>query len=169
MKNILCLDLGTKTGWAFYPGGREMIIKIYGEDIDPRLIEPSWGVEDFSTKRFEGGGMRYLNFKRWLDRLLLPEEIYFEEVHHNGLGKSAEVYGGFLGVLMSWCEKEKIPYQGVHVGTIKKYITGKGNASKQMVIDAVRQVGHAVEDDNEADAMALMLYIMDREKRCDNV
>ena len=42
------------------------------------------------------------------------------------------------------------------VGTIKRHVTGKGNADKQAVIEAVRKLGFAPADDNEADALALL-------------
>ena len=50
-------------------------------------------------------------------------------------------YGGFLATLTAWCEEQSIPYQGVPVGTIKRFIAGKGNADKQAVIAAVRARG----------------------------
>jgi hypothetical protein len=43
------------------------------------------------------------------------------------------------------------------VKTIKKFITGCGNASKQDVINAVQTRGYRPIDDNEADAIALAL------------
>jgi Holliday junction resolvasome RuvABC endonuclease subunit len=50
----------------------------------------------------------------------------------------------------------KIPYRGVPVGTIKRHVTGKGNADKEAVIAAVQALGFAPVDDNEADALALL-------------
>jgi Holliday junction resolvasome RuvABC endonuclease subunit len=47
------------------------------------------------------------------------------------------------------------------VGTIKKHATGKGNASKEEVITAMRAMGHAVTDDNEADALAILHWAID--------
>ena len=46
----------------------------------------------------------------------------------------------------------------VHRGyvTIKRHATGKGNASKDMVIASMRARGHTPADDNEADALALL-------------
>jgi hypothetical protein len=64
-------------------------------------------------------------------------------------------YGGYLAHLTAWAEVNKIPCQGVPVGTVKRHVTGKGNADKQAVIDAVRQLGFAPADDNEA-ALALL-------------
>ena len=144
-RNILALDLGTMTGWAF------------SDDIRGTLS----GTVDFSNKRFEGGGMRYLRLNNWLDETN-PKRlngVYFEEVRRHLGTDASHVYGGFLGTLASWCERNFVPYQGVPVGTIKKYITGKGNASKQMVIDAVNARGYRITDHNEADAMALLLYV----------
>lgn len=144
----LALDLGTKTGWALgsFPEGA-----YYGI-----------GTIDFSNNRFEGGGMRYLRLSNWLDRFLdvvKIDEVYFEEVRRHLGVDASHAYGGFLATLTSWCERNFVPYQGVPVGTIKKYITGKGNASKQMVIDAVNARGFRITDHNEADAMALLLYV----------
>ena len=49
-------------------------------------------------------------------------------------------------------------YQGVPVGTIKRHVTGKGNADKAAVIAAVRARGFNPADDNEADALAILLW-----------
>ncbi len=145
---IFALDLGTKTGWAI---GTQ----------DNTVFS---GVQDFSpNKRFEGGGMRYLRFFKWLDETLdnygRISEVYFEEVRRHMGTDAAHMYGGFMATLTGWCEKRCIPYQGVPVKTIKKYVTGTGNASKQMVIDALKSKEYPITDDNEADAIALLLYV----------
>ncbi len=82
--------------------------------------------------------------------------LHFEEVRRHFSTDAAHAYGGFLATLTAWCEHHQIPYQGVPVGTIKKHATGKGNASKEDVIAAIRARGHAPVDDNEADALALL-------------
>jgi Holliday junction resolvasome RuvABC endonuclease subunit len=144
--HILALDLGTTTGWAFH--------SCLG------LITS--GTVSFKPGRFEGGGMRYLRFQGWLDEMLLLTErldaIYFEEVRRHSSTDAAHVYGGFLSHLTAWCEKQTIPYQGVPVGTIKKHITGSGNAGKEAVIKAVQTLGYHPQDDNEADALSLLLW-----------
>jgi Holliday junction resolvasome RuvABC endonuclease subunit len=48
----------------------------------------------------------------------------------------------------------------VPVGTIKRYVTGKGNADKQAVIAAVKALGFSPADDNEADALALLHWAL---------
>ena len=141
---ILALDLGTTTGWAL-------------RGSDGHITS---GSESFRPQRFEGGGMRFLRFKRWLTEIKQScDEIdclHFEEVRRHVSTDAAHAYGGFLATLTAWCEHHQIPYQGVPVGTIKKHATGKGNAGKDEVIASVTARGHAPSDDNEADALALL-------------
>jgi Holliday junction resolvasome RuvABC endonuclease subunit len=148
---ILALDLGTTTGWAL-------------RSTDGPIAH---GFISFKTQRFEGGGMRFLRFKQWLTELKALGSgreglgaVYFEEVRRHASTDAAHVYGGFMGVLTAWCEHHETPYSGVPVGTIKRHATGKGNASKTDVIDAMRNLGHPVSDDNEADALALLEWAM---------
>ncbi len=107
--------------------------------------------------------MHFLNFRRWLnemrERFSDIEAVYFEEVRRHLGTDAAHCYGGFLAHLTAWCEENNIPYQGVPVKTIKRFITGKGNASKSEVIEAVKGKGFIPQDDNEGDALALMFYI----------
>ena len=143
---ILALDLGTTTGWAL-------------RSSDGAITS---GSESFRPQRFEGGGMRFLRFKRWLAELKDMtggiDALHFEEVRRHVSTDAAHSYGGFLATLTAWCEHHQIPYQGVPVGTIKKHATGKGNASKDDVLSAMRALGHAPADDNEADALALLRW-----------
>jgi len=139
--NKLCLDLGTKTGWALC--------------ADSVLTS---GTVSFKNNRFEGGGMRYLRFRRWLEDLRGKEPIdcvFFEEVRRHQGTDAAHCYGGFMASLTAWCEEHSIPYAGVPVGTIKKHATGKGNANKKLMIEAAIARGHNPADDNEADAICL--------------
>lgn len=127
------------------------------------------GSTGFKPQRFEGGGMRYLRFNKWLDEMRYLrdriDEVYFEEVRRHVGVDAAHAYGGFLASLTAWCEHNKIPYEGIPVGTIKRFIAGKGNASKDDVIAAIKDKGHNPKDDNEADALAIMYLILDRDKK----
>lgn len=123
------------------------------------------GVVKFENGRFEGGGMRYLKFQNWLEDLRDVTAVHFEEVRCHLEVDAAHAYGGFLAVLASLCEREGIPYGGIPVQTIKKHITGKGNASKAMVILAVKGLGFNPADDNEADALALLDYVIKNRAR----
>ena len=59
------------------------------------------------------------------------------------------------------CEHHDIPYSGVPVGTIKRHATGKGNAPKEAMIAAARGRGFSPVDDNEADAIAILLWALE--------
>jgi Holliday junction resolvasome RuvABC endonuclease subunit len=148
---ILALDLGTTTGWACKPADGP--------------IAHGWA--SFKPGRYEGGGMRYLRFKRWLSELqgTVGEigQIYFEEVRRHNSTDAAHVYGGLMATLTAWCEHHQIPYAGVPVATIKRHATGKGNASKDDILAAIQALGHPVSDDNEADAIALLHWALEQE------
>ena len=154
MKSFLCLDLATVTGWASARNSMTGKIQIAS------------GTQSFAiNSRIEGAGMRYLRFQKWLDdmhRFLDIERLAFEEVKQRAQSVAAgHMYGGFMATLTSWCEANSVPYEGIPVGTIKKHATGKGNASKEEVIAAVKAKGHAPHDDNEADALSLLYYLLD--------
>ena len=146
--SILCLDLGTRTGWALHDDGATFS-----------------GSITFRPGRYEGGGMRYLRFQNWLGQLGRDSgglaAIYFEEVRRHAGTDAAHVHGGFLATLGAWCERQGVPYQGVPVGTIKRFATGKGNAGKEAVVAAMRDRGFTPADDNEADAIALLLWALE--------
>ena len=152
---ILALDLGTVTGWALRaPEG-----------------QIAHGFVSFKSQRFEGGGMRYLRFRRWLTEMKATVTgtqgigaVYVEEVRRHMGVDAAHVYGGLLATLTAWCEHHRIPYQGVPVGTIKKHATGKGNASKDEMIAAMRALDHGVTDDHEADALAILHWAIAQDK-----
>lgn len=153
MTNILALDLGTTTGVALTTNCK---IKSYSKS--------------FKATRFQSADRRFFNFRNHLqtvqESLVLGlRVVYFEEVRaHIGVD-AAHCYGGFKAALTMFCEDNSIPYEGVPVGTIKKYITGKGNANKAAVIKAVQALGHNPKDDNEADAIALMYYAINKESK----
>ena len=151
--SVLALDLGSTMGWAVYC--------LNNDASDSRITS---GTVVFKNSRFEGGGMRFLRFKHWLTEMKASlgviDAVYFEEVRRHKGVDSAHIYGGFLAHLTAWCEHHEIPYQGVPVGTIKKHITGKGNASKEEVIHAVTNKGFTPTDDNEADSLALLDFVL---------
>lgn len=145
---LLSLDLGTAIGWAL-------------SNKRGRIMS---GIAYFPTRCSESGDMRYLRFERWLNETLdvLGEinAVYFGEIHSSLRVEAAHAYAywRFLESLAEWCEEHSIPYKGVPVATIRKFITGKDNAGKAAVIAAVKTLGHQPEGDYEADALALLYF-----------
>jgi len=147
--SLLALDLGTTTGFAIRTGDRAI----------------TSGTISFRPSRYDGGGIRYLRFSSWLDALVRDIGsigcVHYEEVRRHIGTDAAHIYGGFLATLTAWCEQRSVAYQGVPVGTIKRHVTGKGNADKAAVIAAVRARGFNPTDDNEADALAILLWAIE--------
>ncbi len=145
---ILALDLGTTTGWAMALA-------------DGGIVS---GTVSFRPSRYDGGGIRYLRFRAWLEGIAEDTPgiaaIHFEEVRRHLSTDAAHVHGGLLATLTAWCEQRSIAYQGVPVGTIKRHVTGRGNADKAAVMSAVRERGYSPADDNEADAIAILLWTL---------
>lgn len=148
MRSILALDLGTQTGWALYHQGK--------------IVS---GSKDLKPRRHEGGGMRYVRFRReFLEKFAAVKEICFEDVCRHKGTDAAHIYGGLMATLTAFCEEKSIPYSSIGVGTIKKHWTGKGNANKATMIKTAQERGFNPIDDNEADALALLRCKLDEVK-----
>ncbi|CAK9254183.1 unnamed protein product [Sphagnum jensenii] len=150
MSILLSLDLGTTTGWAL------------AKDQEIRS-----GTMCFKPNHFDSGDCKFTRFKRWLVNLKAAhgdiDQIVYEAVRrHNGT-IAGQTYGGFMATLQTFGDDHHIPYEGVPVGTIKKFITGNGKASKLDMITAMEQKGHQPKDDNEADALALLYWRLNQE------
>jgi Holliday junction resolvasome RuvABC endonuclease subunit len=145
-RKVVGLDLGTNTGYAWCT-----------DDI-PRIQFS--GVQSFAPKRHEGGGMRFMRFSVWLEEFLAGDHVivFYEEVI--GAHKStaaAHIYGGLLALLQQYCERREIPYLGLPVGTVKKFATGRGNASKNdMMAHAEVKFGGSVKSHDQADALWIL-------------
>jgi Holliday junction resolvasome RuvABC endonuclease subunit len=138
-QKILALDVATHCGWA----------------VDKNVF----GVWDFSAKRDESAGMRLIRLRSKLHEIIPAENVtlvVFERPA--GFYKSSLIVESELvGQVKTVCEELKIPYRGYSATEIKKYATGKGNASKALMISAARErLGYTGEDDNEADALWLL-------------
>ncbi len=142
---ILALDLGTKCGWA------------RGDGRQGRVDHGTWDLAPQKQRRFEGGGMKWVRLRRFLDEvgdgvtLVVIEEVR----RHLGVD-AAHAYGGALAVVTEWCEARGVPYQAVPVATIKKHATTKGNAKKDAMMAAATARGWTFADDNDADAQWIL-------------
>jgi Holliday junction resolvasome RuvABC endonuclease subunit len=146
MKNVLGFDLGSKCGWAFSAGA--------GEAVHSGLLKTT-------PTRFESQGMRAVKFEKGVLLLMTtfkPDFVAFEEVRRHSSTIAGQVWGLYSGILMKLCEERGITYAGYGVGTIKKHATGKGNASKELMIGAaeVRWPEQDIITDDVADALHIM-------------
>jgi Holliday junction resolvasome RuvABC endonuclease subunit len=147
--NILALDLGTQTGWAWHQRGGKIVS----------------GTASFSAGKLEGPGQRWLKFRRFLtDTMPLDVHVcYYERVLHHTAVRAAHVYGAFEAHVQVWADINRVRLVQVSPMTIKKFWTGFGNVKKDaMLAEAIRR-GFRPHDDNEADALALLHYAMKEE------
>lgn len=140
---LLALDLGTTTG--FCCGTPE------------HHVSGSWRLK---IDRFSDWKQRLVKLRGHLNEYYnayVFEQVVVEEVRRHAGTDAAHLYGALLGTVQIWChDHNDMPHSAVPVGTIKKFTTGKGNASKQDMINAVRaRWGVLTDDHNEADAVAL--------------
>ncbi len=146
---ILALDLSVScTGWAYSDSG---------------LCIESSGVQSFKGRRGDSPGMRWLEFKAWLNRVidivLIVDLIVYEQAHHRG-GAATHAAHGLIACVEEVAAVRKIEVTARHTGEIKKHAKGdgKGKANKLMMVRnaARRWPNLKIIDDNHADALWLL-------------
>ena len=146
---ILSIDPGTSCGWAT---GEKGTMPIFG----------TWNLK---PDRWADLGSRTLYLGRFLEQALPGVQlVVFEEVRHHLGVDAAHVYGAIIAQVQAKCrELGGIPYEAVPVGTIKKHWTGKGNANKDEMMAHARRRGFDIQNDDEADALAILDWALSRE------
>lgn len=143
---ILSLDLATNTGWAVYDKGQTTI-----------------GSANFSLKRGESPGMRFLRCRSWLrDTLRILQKIdliVYEQPHQRG-GAPTQVAMGLVAEVLSFAARANIETTVVHSMTLKKWATGKGNSNKKEMIKEAQRRGYKVANNDEADAVLMLEYVL---------
>jgi Holliday junction resolvasome RuvABC endonuclease subunit len=150
--NILCVDLGKKTGVCIWPADDRKL----DEAIHIRPVQVV-GKEDrdlFSSFR----GL----IKRLMTEFYPVVRIIYEEPHHQG-GPATRHLVGYRAILHLESYTWSIPIHGVHTGTLKKVVAGYGKAKKpDMKIAVMDRIGWYPDienkTDDEIDAAALGIW-----------
>ena len=143
--SLLALDLGTSCGFAIVKDGK------FGSGTKKLRID---------KRAF---GSCFLDFRNWLLQMVALydiQEIYFERVYGHIGTEAAHVYGGLMYTLATVCLELNLKCVGFSVQTIKKFMAGKGNATKDEIIAATKLRGFKPKTDDEADAIAIMLLAL---------
>lgn len=146
-KTILTLDLGSITGFAIdSPEGF------------------SSGTLNFKTKgKFSDRG--YASLRKFMGFLNKDNlEIVVEKPHAGRFMAPVRILFGLLAVVKGYCYEENIPYFEYSPKEIKKFWTGKGNASKEEMVLTTKAKHSYVKDHNESDAIALLHLHITRSK-----
>lgn len=154
---ILALDAATMTGWA------QGELRILGQNYAICLLGS--GVKRVSVAKDEPPALRFQSFRTWVYGLAKGYDLLaYEEPHLRGrkptrflvgLANGIEEVGGGL----------KIPVVSVHSGTLKKFATGSGRASKEDMIAAARKRWQVEpKTDDEADALMILAWAIERSR-----
>lgn len=156
----LALDIGRSTGWALLD--------------DDRVVDSGTEVFPYnSDDGHSGEGRRFVKFYNWLHDMITNyhvEEVVYERV--TGFQKSmaaAGLYYGFEAFLKSATQNLRlVPIQ---TGQLKREFTGHGAAKKEAMCARAIELGwtngvlHTDQNNDEADAIALLFVHMERRKR----
>ena len=150
--NILALDFGMKLGWALSQGK-----------------EITGGTVNLHTRSPVKPYYRWVLFKRWLNEIYQSsggiDLLCYEDVFRHSSRNSSNVYGAFWGFTDEFCGQKQIEMMPVAVPTIKKFWTGSGNAQKALMMKEAKRRGFHPVDDNHADALALLSYVLSNRKK----
>ena len=145
-KLALGLDLGTTTGYSY----------CWFDPVKPWLPiadQVFYGQLDLSVGDYDSGAIRFVRFRQFL-AAFDPDIVFFEDVHGGGqavgnfgphptpmqvvarVARPIEFLGSLKCTLGTWCEDRNIPNKGFSIQAIKKRATNKGNANKEMIIEA---------------------------------
>lgn len=147
MSLYIGIDPGTSCGWAVL------------DQNGNRIASGTWNLQ---PRKSDGAGMRYVRFEQNFKELLNAYDglVAYELVAAHKGTDAAHIYGGIVASITRLCEEAGRDYCGVPVGTIKKIATGKGNASKNAMLDpAIERWGWPNErgveamTDDEVDAL----------------
>ena len=169
-KRLLGVDLGTSTGIAY-------VDFMPGQPINgAQVVLGQWSLE---LGKYDSGPLRHIRLQQFLS-ILAPDIILFENVKYDAPAESfrgkpigaivarivptAEFLGGLKVTLSTWAAMHDVPCQGLEIAEIKRWLAGKGNASKVEMINACNaRFGTSLDPetyestgaDNMADAAAI--------------
>lgn len=150
--NILSLDVAEHTGYyhtsddygvAYFPSNNSAPKKL-GKDYDQHLAFATW-LRNFIKDN---------NIK-----MIVAEDVNVGK-HFMALRKLSE----FRGILFLVCAEMNVPIITFNVSDIKKWATGNGNASKDLMIEYAQKRWHidCLNNDNVADAVHIYFYLIYR-------
>lgn len=121
--------------------------------------------------------MRFVRFNHWLceDMLgLLKPDLAVYEMAHQRARAATNLLIGMTTRIEEHCAARKIEYTSVHSLTLKKFVTGSGKASKELMLRLARNKwGEDIIDDNQADALWMAMWAINefstKEKFCEPI
>ena len=151
MRTVLALDLGTTTGWA--------------TDRDDRVAFGHFCV----AKKDDCKAERLVLFRDELDRLVVcykPTVIAYENACVQR-GHAAQWWAQWEAIVLLTAADMRVACFHVHPSTLKKFVTGRGNAPKNEMINWAKVYAGAQDlTHDEADAVAVLHWARERTVTC---
>lgn len=145
---ILALDLGASGGWAI-------------REPDGKIRSGTW-----QAPPGQPFGARMAWFTRWLNEALdqlLPAAVIAEAPIPIKPGEVKTNYNtqrslnGMFGIAAGIPGDAGMVTDEIAIATAKKAVTGNGRASKDEMKTAISRLGHKFKNDNQADAIAVLI------------
>lgn len=155
---ILALDLGSKTGYAY-------------RTRSGAVTSGTWKLakaKELKEQEPREGDCRFCRLVENVREIVLREGIEtvgFEDVQFSTYTAQTQLWATFRGaVWLLGCQIPTLNVEAVPVGTLKKFATGHGAATKDMMASALRRTNPEFfsvrqPDDNEVDALHLLSYL----------
>ena len=142
-KIVIGFDLGAKAG----------ISAIHKDIIYTHELSFKSKDEIYKYLKFYEHICKILDYWSWTDSREVI--VYYEYVARHMGTKAAHAFGAYRVLLLMACYERDIPYELLSVQAIKKAATGKGNAKKDIMIEAATNRFNPSWEltDNEADSM----------------
>lgn len=156
---IVCFDLGRHTGIFIGPVDGEVTPN--NSKIQTLHLGESGQSHGAMFASFYNGAEKALREALKIGNV---DSIVFEEPHFVG-GAATRLLLGYRAILHMLADQWDMPIEGVHTGTLKKTVSGKGKATKREMREAIRRtyqissvydIGTLTSDD--IDAVALWLW-----------
>lgn len=154
---ILGLDLGTHCGVAF---AEDDLFSVHTEHLASAKEIKEWGEERLTRRQ----DPRVLRLRDYLLGLPQMDVVVFEDVEFSSYTKQTQLWSSYRTVVWLVFKQPPTVVECVPVATLKKFATGHGGATKEMMETALRRQHPEIFrqkrplDDNGVDAAWLCLW-----------
>lgn len=162
--SILALDLAEKTGWAIASPGAIAAWPLHSGAL-LKGAGPFEGVH-YGTQKLSSitgrHGVVYASLLRWLDDMIKvhkPILIIAEAPlpRHRSIDSARRALG-LSAIADCMAQLRSIQMLEIPVSTVRKHFAGSGHAKKPEIFDLCLSRGWKPQDDNAADALAVLDY-----------
>jgi len=124
---------------------------------------------NFSLKEYENIEEKLINFEKtikFIPSIVRLKSVYIEGPAYMASGKYILQMGALHYLLRLFLYRHSIDYTVVAPGTLKKFVTGKGNAKKDLILLKVyKKWGVEFEVDDLADAYGLARMALEEDQK----